>query len=909
MPLVLIAVAISMILGLAFLATASTASATAATAPSRLNARMIAESGIGIALAHINSDPAWRLTRTNGNWVVSQPLAGGTLSIDVHDGSAVDGSGAVIGDGSLSDDTQDPVVITAIGTYRGTRHRVRAVRRVPAPTGIAVVERVSLRRNAYVDSYDPALPYDPATANARAIASSNGISRQAYIMLRKRSTVNGNVYYGPGGSMIKSVRMDGTATVTGTIGPLPSGVPRLDVVEPPWPGASVGDRHYSSGITTLTSDMWCDKLTVRGSAILRVIGNVKLRVDEEMLVADDARIQLGAPLAYAGATKGAIEVLDSAVIDSFDSSIGPYGGTNIGSDAALATNATAAGSIMLQLATVRGNLFTGVGSDPKTAIVKVGGTLTGKPAALATPLTIPSPPAWPTNTGTNVGNYDLSLGTTVIAANLHCDRFRATADAIVQISGHLVIRANREFVLDEFARLEILPDSSLTIYVGDSIKIAANAQANVNTGQASKLVFYSMGTGFVHTIDGDASAYAIIDAPSSSLVISGNGRLYGAFMGNTLSVKNFGQLHVDRNPAVATACPRLPVTFTTGNKLTLYTHESLTIEDNARFNVDAPNPLNVQINHLAGEPLRVRENAVGYAETYLRENTLDISGLARWTGRIRTRDLIVSGSAIVTADASGGESDPAITVEETVELQDTCVLNAAPGTGTALLASHGATDTTIRLEHYSVFRGDGFTTPGGSPNDEIRIASTATYTGIKSALDVPVDITAPPSPPMVGTPPDRNYTGSSTVVLSGDVYGKNFHARDDVTIEISGTTRIILSGDFRFSKRAKLTLQPHARLTIFCPGWVLFQDDVQVNLGGNPTRLNVVCGGTNYRILVMVGNARVCGTIIAPGADLLMWDRAEFFGAYRGKRLTMDKDSKMHCSEDGPVPITWLEQQ
>src|SRR5688572_7826627 len=123
MPLVLIAMGISMILGLAFLSGATTASVTASAAAVWLNARMIAESGIAVALAQMDAEPAWRILRPNGTWVAAQPLGGGTFSVTVQDGEQLDAAGNVIGDGSLSDDNQDPVVITCVATVGDTRYR------------------------------------------------------------------------------------------------------------------------------------------------------------------------------------------------------------------------------------------------------------------------------------------------------------------------------------------------------------------------------------------------------------------------------------------------------------------------------------------------------------------------------------------------------------------------------------------------------------------------------------------------------------------------------------------------------------------------------------------------------------------------------------------------------------------
>jgi hypothetical protein len=235
------------------------------------------------------------------------------------------------------------------------------------------------------------------------------------------------------------------------------------------------------------------------------------------------------------------------------------------------------------------------------------------------------------------------------------------------------------------------------------------------------------------------------------------------------------------------------------------------------------------------------------------------------------------------------------------------VINAV--NGAAALASYGATDTTILLEQNSTFKGDLYTAPGGNPASEIRVSPGATFTGTKRALDVAVDIAPPPSPPVPGVVSDRTYSGSTVTVLNGDIFCRDFNVRDDAVVEFDGNTRLVVTGDFHFTKNARLRLRPYAKLTVFVAGQMLLKDNAQLNLDGNPSRFVLVSSASTKRVYFLTGSVKLCATGIAPQAEMFLWDEAEFFGAFRGERLKLDRNSKMHCSEDLSPPIMWLEQQ
>ncbi len=91
-------------------------------------------------------------------------------------------------------------------------------------------------------------------------------------------------------------------------------------------------------------------------------------------------------------------------VDSYDSSLGAYGGSNVGSAARVATNSTQTGAVNLGTgAKISGNAYVGPGSDPNKVVklgtgAKVTGTKENLSSAQAMP-TIPVPDLGATQPG------------------------------------------------------------------------------------------------------------------------------------------------------------------------------------------------------------------------------------------------------------------------------------------------------------------------------------------------------------------------------------------------------------------------------------------------------------------------------------------------------------------------------
>ena len=109
------------------------------------------------------------------------------------------------------------------------------------------------------------------------------------------------------------------------------------------------------------------------------------------------------------------DIHQNATVDTWDSSDGPYGGSNVGPAPTFEVGA------------------------PMPVILEPGGL------------------------GPNVG--DLSISNTTIADNVHCEDL--TISGTVQISGNVIILCEDDFKLASHADLELLPGATLALYVKD----------------------------------------------------------------------------------------------------------------------------------------------------------------------------------------------------------------------------------------------------------------------------------------------------------------------------------------------------------------------------------------------------------------------------------------------------------
>lgn len=268
-------------------------------------------------------------------------------------------------------------------------------------------------------------------------------------------------------------------------------------------------------------------------------------------------LQGGAP-AYGVFCSGTIELKGFSEIDSFDSSLGAYGGSNKGPDASVVTLSTSSSQVRVSLLSmINGDVYVGMGGNPNTVIYGWG-VISGSESALTQSYSMPAVFPWPANMPANSGSKTYT-STQNFSSNQQFDDLVFQNNAIVNITGNLTWRVNKKFVVQDSAQLKIMANSSLTVVVGESIEFKDSAKVNVNTANSTKLVIFGRGIGYEHKISNSAKVYAILDYPKSRGKLENFAELYGAILATDLLVEDLARVHTDNNPAVMEVNPRLVV--------------------------------------------------------------------------------------------------------------------------------------------------------------------------------------------------------------------------------------------------------------------------------------------------------------------------------------------------------------
>lgn len=298
--LVLIILVAAMVMATTFLSAMSTASLTGRDFNGQLKARMIAESGLELALAEVRRNANWRTAHPNGIWVLDEPYAGGTFTILVEDGQYDPLAAMLVGDGSLTDDITDPATITAAGKFDGVTHQVRSmvIPRYINAGGLSVLNGVSMSNSATVDGWNSETGvYDATNSGLNATVTTNATTSGS-ISLGESVVVTGHAYVGPSGNPLSAVTLTGGATISGSTGALPQIVDLETVALPQTLPLLAGPVSYSTSVTSILTSMTVPSFELTGSTIAAVDSDVTIVVqgDFRMRNSSQLRISPGATL-------------------------------------------------------------------------------------------------------------------------------------------------------------------------------------------------------------------------------------------------------------------------------------------------------------------------------------------------------------------------------------------------------------------------------------------------------------------------------------------------------------------------------------------------------------------------------------------------------------------------------------
>lgn len=229
-------------------------------------------------------------------------------------------------------------------------------------------------------------------------------------------------------------------------------------------------------------------------------------------------------LALLGLFRNAVHAQDSLVlengylIDAYSSEQGPYGGVN-------ALQPTSA-------------------STGEPNVVAMGsGTIYGE-------FLVDYGRALPTVSPPEGEEFAVSKGiitdTITISENGTYDYINLKSDAIITISGDVTLYVTGLFETKTFSDVVILPDSSLTLYLGGNMNLRNTSTVNNVTQEPKRCQVYGVGgEGQTFLFEQSAIFHGTIYAPDADIIMDNSATLYGAIISNNAELRNSCELHFD----------------------------------------------------------------------------------------------------------------------------------------------------------------------------------------------------------------------------------------------------------------------------------------------------------------------------------------------------------------------------
>lgn len=260
--------------------------------------------------------------------------------------------------------------------------------------------------------------------------------------------------------------------------------------------------------------------------------------------------------------RGTISMSGGAIVDSYNSTVGPYTSSPHGTNALVVTDSTAPGAIsLLKGGTIYGLAETGPGGN----ITCTGGASVGPNGSTG------CTSGWTNNTAniqindapmpaTNVGIWSSSTvsGTMPSTGSTNYTYLLNNANYIIStnvamgggntrmgVMGNVQLYVPAGLSTANSAYIYIAANSSLTIYVGGSFNIAGAGIAN-GASSTSALTIYGLNNCTDVTIGNSGQFYGYINAPYAAVNLSGDSDLYGAFIGSSITVGGSAKVHYDQ---------------------------------------------------------------------------------------------------------------------------------------------------------------------------------------------------------------------------------------------------------------------------------------------------------------------------------------------------------------------------
>ena len=148
--------------------------------------------------------------------------------------------------------------------------------------------------------------------------------------------------------------------------------------------------------------------------------------------------------------------------------------------------------------------------------------------------------------GPSTGDY-FNRDFVVIDKDIHCNNFACRRDTIFSIVGNVTIFCENDFRLDQLAIINVTPGSSLKIYSRGLIRVAQGSTINMMGMNPALVTIYNLGTTTIEINQG-SSVCARIVSPNAGMHLAQADHVYGTFVGRSIELDQTTGFHLDTSP-------------------------------------------------------------------------------------------------------------------------------------------------------------------------------------------------------------------------------------------------------------------------------------------------------------------------------------------------------------------------
>ncbi|MBI2884812.1 MAG: hypothetical protein HYY15_01405 [Candidatus Omnitrophica bacterium] len=324
--------------------------------------------------------------------------------------------------------------------------------------------------------------------------------------------------------------------------------------DPNWLGVgytSIGASGYEVSVEPISSTL--RRVTATGYAPSNDVSaeGYQLRRIESIVLIEPA-----GPFDYGLFAGDTIHLDSNSLVDSYDSQLGTYGGTNVGTEGDVGSNSTSTGTITLDKnALITGDAVIGPGGDPATAIIAGDSQVLGSEMSLSTAKELPGV-IFPSGSATSALVLSSSQIQRLPAGTYWYTSVQVGSNANVLVEGDATFYVEHAFSLDSNAQFVTTCDTcTITIYVrgtGDAEESVVEMDSNSLLSAAAdptQLTLYVTGDGQASAgkieLDSNTQFYGAIYAPLSLLSLDSNSDLYGAAIAQSVEMDSNSAIHYD----------------------------------------------------------------------------------------------------------------------------------------------------------------------------------------------------------------------------------------------------------------------------------------------------------------------------------------------------------------------------